>query len=117
MDGMVVNGVLWLLDPHEKFGDATNQEIAEACGLLPHFLDRKDGRTPREQFEANYQFGVHEMRGGTITDDGTYQYPQDPDLVPYMYAEFGNERVYIYRSGIVGIVNRETGDQFLTRMD
>lgn len=62
-----------------------------------------------------YPFGVYEMEGGEMVD-GTFKYPEDPDLHPLFKCIRGDEHVYIYAHAIIAI-SKPDGTYFVTRVD
>lgn len=106
-----------ILDPLNKFPDILPTRLVESLGILPMWIDSDDERTARQQFEAKYEFGVHEMRGGTIDENGVYQYPEDPPLYPLATMQHLDDIIHFYQYAIVGIVNQTTGETFMTRLD
>jgi hypothetical protein len=105
-------------DPLNKY--PADADLQEACGLLPIFaMDPEYIHLPlREAMEIQYGFGpLMEMKGGTVT--GTYAYlsPGDPPLYPYVIITRGNEVFVEYPYGIVALIDQQTGDTFVTRMD
>lgn len=110
-------GVEITLDPNDKFPKTNPSHLIEAMGILPLWIDPADERPMREQFNAKYNFGIHEMKGGKIGEDGSYKYPGDPILHPIAKATLRDETIYFYQYAMVGIVNTKTSDTFMTRMD
>ena len=86
-----------------------------ACGLIPYWVAEYTGEdTLKEHLDNCYQFGLYEM-GGTVTEDGTYQYPEDPDM-PWLAKMSTKEgTLYQYLYGIVAIPTED--GYFVTRMD
>jgi len=75
------------------------------------------GTTFKQVFNDAYPFGLISMDGGEIGPDGVYRYPEDEPLYPMAETSYGNEKLYFYPYAIVGTVNSETGQQWLTRLD
>lgn len=113
---VIVNGIRWMLDPLKQYDGAAPQAIVEACGLLPHFLQATDDARAVPQFKARYQFGANWNDGpGKVQPDGTFTYPEDDDMAPYLVAELHGDRIYIYPHALVSVVTKE--GQHHTRMD
>lgn len=106
------------IDPHGKFPASPNA-ILEACGLLPHWLleGLQNGEPAKDALISRYQFYFGPMEGGKILPDGRYEYPDDPYLYPLVKVEHGDEIIYFYQYAIVGVINTQTGEQWITRMD
>jgi hypothetical protein len=114
---VIVNGIRWKLDPLKWYDGADPQAIVEACGLLPHFLQAADDARAVAQFQTRYQFGANWNDGpGKVQPDGTFVYPEDDDMAPYLVAELHGDRIYIYPHALVSVV-LATGEQQHTRMD
>lgn len=102
------------LDPFNAYEGAEPDALANACGLIPHFLDNEEEKA-LDCFNRHYPFGTHELVGAEIKD-GAMLYPNDPPLYPYMEVAHGNEMVYIYPHAFVAIVQPD-GSSYVTRMD
>ena len=109
----------WEIDPNEAFTDVKVGKLVAAAGILPFWIDPSDDRWAAEQFEEQYPFWTGQMRNypGTINARGTKSYPGDPDDEPIMKIDLGREVIYIYLRSMVGIVETETGNTLITRMD
>lgn len=107
---------VWIPDPTGHFPKVAVGNLMSACGVLLIWLDEDDPRDAREQFDSNYPFGLIETRGGTVRDNGVYEYPEDPPLHPLMSCKLHDvEDVYLYQHAMVAIVR--DGVAFVTRMD
>ena len=105
------------LDPTGSYTTETAQYIMEACGILPYWVASwPQLGTLLEHLNQQYGFGIYEMTGGTLSDDGIYQYPEDPPLAPLISIQTMNGVFYQYLYGIVAIP-MEDGAHFVTRMD
>lgn len=67
-------------------------------------------------FEKNYPFGIHEIRGGSVDDDGTLRYPEDPAMIPLIRIDRYEETTWLYQSEIAAVVKAD-GTTFVTRLD
>ena len=97
----------------------SGSQILEMSGLLLHWAKTGDeaGLGFKHTFERTYQFGLHEVTGGKVDDEGVYTYPEDPSLFPVIkITRATGEACYIYDYGIVAIIEAD-GTQFITRMD
>lgn len=112
----------------EAYPDWTDDNLVEACGLIPHWLAEFDFLTRvgakqfidlKEYMENCYGFGELYKMGGTVDPD-TQQYissyEEDKPLEPYakVILEGGSEAL-IYPYAIVALPTRE--GYFITRMD
>ena len=108
-------GYAAVIDPCNAF-DAPAELLIEASGiLLPWACDAVQTDDPIKFMQDAYGFGgLHPMTGGTVAEDGTYSYPEDPDLKPIaaVYTN-GEPSIFIYEYAIVHFV----AEKFTTRMD
>ena len=91
----------------------------EMVGFLPEFLDLRDTRPAKEQFDANYRHGGGWSPQEAWTFDAndlTIKYPGDPRLKPIAITALRDEMIYVYPSGIVNIVQLD-GSFEIARMD
>jgi len=105
------------LDPRNKHPHLSDHQLLESCGLLKIWLVEGEQPTLKERLLASYAFYSGPMEGGTITAEGVYSYPQDPDLYALIKFETDEEFCFVFEYGIVGIVNKISGDTWVTRMD
>ena len=108
------------LDPlyHHIPQGRTAEMIGEEVGLIWAWcMSKPEGIGFLQHFEDMYQFGVFEMKGGEVLENGIYKYPEDPDLYPLIRVDNKEETVFVYPYGIVAIRNKTTRDTFVTRMD
>ena len=111
------------LDPMGKYSSKPNYEIMGECGLLPLFFTRavmiqEEPTLDRvwELVDDQYGFGLDRMTGSTVTEDGVWQYPEDPDLYPLMKLQEGDVEMLVYPYALVAM--RDTSGRTLcTRMD
>lgn len=109
-------GVSVIVDPADSH-KTDPRYLFEMCGYLPQWaLNPNMYDMPvKDVFNKMYPFGLFEINGATIGDNGKMSYPGDPDLYPFVEIDRFNEKVYIYQSAIVAIVSDKT--TFVTRMD
>jgi hypothetical protein len=103
----------------------TSSKLMEACGFIPYFVaDAEDagvsGMSAEEVMKILmliYGFATDIRMEGEVQEDGTYVYPEDPDLDPYvsMKGDYGHT-YWIYPYGIVAVVDKN-GEQSIARMD
>ena len=106
------------VDPLNKFYKHTQNEIMELCGIIPHFVVAKNYRHYRlkEALESQYGFPVYEIEEATISPEGVYSYPEDPDMYPLIKMTRDGETFYQYAYGIVAVIGSD-GTSYVTRMD
>lgn len=104
-------------DPLNKFNYLDDSMIMEMCGLIPLWASNPEYATVslREALDMQYGFGLFAMKGGAVTDDGVFKYPDDPDLYPLLRIKRFGEVLYQYEFSIVAIVHNE--GTLVTRMD
>lgn len=106
-----------ILDPLNKFQDVKDQSFYNNnIGFVIDWLQNNDHLRAIDIFKLEYPFGVLEMSGGVLNEDGTYKYPGDPTLYPIAKTIRNKEIIYHYQYGIVGVV-MEDKRTFMTRMD
>jgi len=107
-----------ITNPNYHYTPADEAQIPEMVGIIPYWAEdaNQAGLTLKEGFAVSYGMPLYEMTGGTISNKGVYQFPEDPELQPLMSITNDTETCYIYPYGIVGIVG-EDNSQFITRMD
>lgn len=107
------------IDPHDKFNGAPESRILEACGLIPmwvaDWIRSPTQKTLKEYLDDVYGFGLYEMTGGRIDDNGAYHYPDDPTLYPLIQIETDEGTFFMYEYSIVAIPT--VNGYFITRMD
>lgn len=125
MSGFVV--VTKKLDPLEKFQKARPSDLIEAMGLIPYFVVEAATEGPEgaagvlEAMNNAYGFAIGgNMTGGTVSEEGVYQYPEDPDLYPYARFTLSGPDgdiadVFVYPYAIVAV--RDNKETLVTRMD
>lgn len=126
-DEIEVTQVVATLDPNCKFPTASQQQLLEACGIIPTWINPLSEETYEDQAKNGYQFPAYTMEG-TINEEGIYvssfqgsdEEPADPDLYPLLKMERivngKSEAMYQYQYGIVAFVC-EGADTVIYRMD
>lgn len=110
------------IDPtgHHVALGAKRIPMIEACGIVTTWvLDSPDLMEPLKQvLEAAYGFGpLWESKKASVTGEGVMQYPGDPDMYPLIRMERQDEVFYMYESAMIAIVNKDSGESFVSRMD
>ncbi len=108
-----------IIDPTKSFSNISNDYILESLGLLPSFAANEQFKDIplKEALHAAYGFGLFEMHGGIVSEEGIYKYPEDPELIPLAKIERDDEYFYQYKYGIVAIKSRDSDKYFVTRLD
>ena len=114
-----------IIDPLKDFKSVEPVRLLEACGLLTSFAYEALLEVPEGSAEdvytlmvSIYGFGDMRMKGGTVSPEGVYKYPEDPELKPLAVIQYeGAEgtKVYIYQYGIVAVQDNEA--TIVARMD
>ena len=94
----------------------TYDDLINVTGILMAWawdaVQTDDAITVMQDF---YQFSCTEMKGGRVSEDGTYTYPRDPALHPVASITSDTAEVFVYEYAIVAI--RQGEKTFVTRMD
>ena len=109
-----------IIDPLLKHGEWTQKQIIEMLGLVPNWaaeglVNDADGGM-KETLINNYPYYGGAMTGGTIEEDGTYHYPEDPPLYPLVSMRGKNETFFMYEYGMVA-VRTDAGNHWMARFD
>lgn len=92
-------------------------EDPEDWGFIPSFLDLDDPRPAVEQFNERYIAGWNKFEGFTFDPvNGTLSYPGDPPYHPISAMLFRKERIVLYPSAWVLIIQPDDTWQ-VARMD
>ena len=100
--------------------------LENAVGLIPMFIDERDPRSAREQFNERYAHGGgwrpfegFVLQPGLMARDRdvpAIRYPGDPSLPPLTYAFLRDELIVVYPSAWVGIFQPD-GSFEISRLD
>jgi len=93
--------------------------LLRAGGLLPDWVTSPDypDMNLKDKLTKHYGFGeLTELKGGTITPEGAFQFPQDPDQYPLISIVRKEEQFLLYEHAIVAILQPD-GSSFITRID
>lgn len=90
----------------------------EALGYIPSFLNERDPRPAREQFDAHYQHGGGwvPFNGFVMLPDGSLKYPDDPPLPILAETKLRDETIRYYPHSWVCIIQPD-GSHEISRMD
>lgn len=106
------------IDPLKKYTTAGYDVMANMIGPIPTWVNFDDKRPFSEQVQEKYPFGdvtSWDVSSSTVSDEGVYSYPGDPDLSPLMSWGRGDDRMYLYEYGIIAFV--EDGVLKMGRVD
>ena len=105
------------LETNKEF-NLDQYEVINILGYIPGWLGNIEFKdmTAKEALKEQYNFGLFEMKGGEVTEDGTFKYPGDPDLKWIAKITRKDETIYQYYYGIIAIIDKD-GNTFVTRMD
>lgn len=114
-----------ILDPNDKFPEAPEANLIEACGLLlpwayEYFTLLTITPTLKAHMQNRYGFGELLPMKMTYHPDNHLSYPGDPDLHPLISIVQAEPTIFplechIYQYAIVAFI--EGGSTFITRMD
>jgi len=106
------------IDPLNYYGLVPAIRLVDACGLIPGWVGNEafSDQDMKTALDKQYGYGLHEMTGSTITEEGVHSYPEDPDMYPLIKMERKDETLFMYESAIVAI-RQADGTMFVTRMD
>lgn len=118
---LVDHGVKVSVDPTGKFEEVPDTRLLAATGFIPYFIQEvvwENSQTANGAMHVMgeaYGFGVHLMKG-TVTAEGVYQYPGDPDLPPLVVFRLPTDiQIIVYQHAIVAV--RDGNNTLITRMD
>jgi hypothetical protein len=91
----------------------------DPLGFIPSFLSEKDPTSAKAQLDQNYISGWNEFRGFNLNlKTMELKYPGDPPMLPLAKAVLHNkEEIYVYPHAWVLILNIETKEYEISRMD
>jgi hypothetical protein len=74
-------------------------------GYIPSWLNEANPKTAKEQLNDGYAFGGWQpFDGFTLAEDDSLVYPGDPPQKPISEIQFRDERVILYPSSWVAVV-------------
>lgn len=114
-----MNEVKIKYDPTNSFPGVPTSRFDDAAGLLLDWgkVALGVGLPIKEFMQECYGFGaLHQFWGGTVDEDYTYNYPEDPPLPPLIVMDNGEAKIVIYKHAMV-LFEETSGEQFMTRMD
>jgi hypothetical protein len=94
------------------------QQMWDALGYIPDFLDINNPKTAIEQFDIAYKHGGgwSNFQGFTLLDNMRIRYPGDNPLKPFAMATFRDQEIYVYPGPWV-MVKSSDGSFQISRMD
>ena len=108
---------------NKDYADIPENRMIEALGILPIWvrewatLGKMAGYDIIQYMTEAYGFGdLFEFKGGEILEDGTYRYPEDPDLPWVGKMDTPNGTAYFYESAMLALPMPD-GKHYITRMD
>ena len=104
----------------KAFPDVPKEHLKETLGILPYWVGEyvvlgTDMDIVRFMTER-YGFGELWQFKGEVLEDGTYRYPEDPDLPYVAKMNTPNGYVYFYQYAMLALP-LPNGEYFVTRMD
>jgi len=114
------------IDPTGWFREkkVPSNKLLDVMGLIPEFVFQTAREAPEDASEAMdlmvriYGFGDYRFTGGfTVSPEGVYSYPEDPDLYPACSFKLGDSdiEILVYQYAMVCIRDKDT--TIMTRMD
>ena len=114
------DGKLITLDPLLHYEKKESGWFLDTLGFLPIILLDSAGDNFHDRAVAGYAdtagCPVYWNQKANITEEGIYQYPEDPDLYPVAKFETNDQVAYAYEYGFVACQN-ESGDWIHARLD
>lgn len=111
----------WVWDPNSAFGEFDLDDLREYAGLIPYWFSNTDHLTAKGVIDRGYAKSGGAFclwQGGHIDGIGVYTNDAgDPPLNPVVATSHGDELVYIYEYGLVGVLNVQTAEVSITRCD
>jgi hypothetical protein len=112
------------IDPTDSFKGIKPKKLLEATGLLSHFALDVAYSTPESVQEAfsmlmdcyGYGMGQDGVTDATVSPEGVYSYPEDPDLYPLVAFGLTEDIIfYVYQYAICAVTDGT--DTLMMRMD
>lgn len=112
------------LDPTSAFKGVSRDKLIGALGLIPQFgamafLEHPEGSSEDIYGSMVSAYGFGDMRhtGGSVSPEGVYSYPEDPELPPLvvLQQEGSPTKVYVYQHAIIAVVDSD--NTIFSRMD
>jgi hypothetical protein len=90
----------------------------EDLGFIPHFLSDANTDSAREQLHRAYTHGGgwNPMTGFKLLDNDKLKFPGDPPLKPLAELRLRDERIVVYESEFVAIIQPDRSFE-VARMD
>lgn len=112
------------LDPTGHYSELPKERLVNAIGILPNWTVialYENGESIKDfttRMADLYGFGdLFEFTGhGEITEEGIYNYPEDPPQYPLAVMRNQELTVWFWPNAMLGIVDQD-GEVFVTRMD
>lgn len=106
------------LNPNQHYNHSA-AEIAEICGILPYWVIQYENSKLTtgllSYMQQCYGYPAQELTGGSVSSEGVFSFPGDPELYPLLKMQTGDETYYQYPYALLAIVNPK--GTFVTRMD
>ncbi len=114
-----------IIDPNEAFAGIKPKKLVDVMGIIPFFVQDVALSQPESASEAfellqecyGYPVGdLLENGVGKVEQDGTYIYPDDPDLSPIALFELPDDiQVFVYQYAFVAV--RDAKTTLMARME
>ena len=94
--------------------------IVRQCQVIVAWAEQVNTEIYPDMFDlinGHYQGGVYESKGGTVCENGIYNYPEDPALYPLCKITMSDEIYFFYEYDFLAIRDKETNETRMFRVD
>lgn len=96
--------------------------VIDILGYIPEIIRSTDPQPVADQIAERYSHGGGYSPFGQgkwmyDPEDQSITYPGDPKLLPMAWADIHGETVIVYRHAMVAIINQDSGNFVVLRMD
>lgn len=111
--------MLMIYDPLDKYPDVPIKHFTEMCTVIYHWalIASTSGKPMIDIIHQHYGYPLDPFTGGTVTVNGVYSYPEDPDLYPICKIILHEEIIFYYEYEMMTIRNKQNGKYFTIRVD
>ena len=106
-------------DPLNMFMNVSDSDLGNLCSVIYHWagIALIANMPMREVIHRHYGYALDPMEGGSVTENGLYSYPSDPDLYPLCKIEMSQEIIFFYEYEIIAIRNKDDKKTVVLRVD
>lgn len=108
-----------IYDPLGKFSSKTDKELEWLCQVVVYWATAAMVfyKTMHEVITEHYGYQLDPFSGGSVSEEGVYSYPEDPDLYPICKIITKKEIVFFYEYEILSIRQKSDGTVLTIRVD